>query len=200
MLRLVYRPTRLPSLVAPHPPSVRLTSMPPPVGGAVPASTVISVSITSVTCAAVRSGRYNDDDGPVVVNAVGSGSGNVACENSTASNCAASLANRIAYSQRSDASEVSCTSTSRTIAAKFACREGAATCTASPGSTSLAGRQSIDVGAEGSFMFFTTLRRPASDPTLWEAMLFASCTRAIARALARYDTTICSFACGGYGG
>ena len=59
MLRFVYLPTRLPSLVGPHPPSDRRTSMPPPVGGAVPASTVICVAITSVTCAAVRSGKIH---------------------------------------------------------------------------------------------------------------------------------------------
>ena len=45
--------------------------------------------------------------------------------------------------------------------------------------------QSIEVRASGAFIFFTTLLRQLSAPTLWDAMLFASCTRAIAIALPR---------------
>src|SRR5271157_3061101 len=52
-------------------------------------------------------------------------------------------ATRIAYSERSYAGAVTCKSTSRTIAVKFACREGTATVTASPGSTSVAGKLSL---------------------------------------------------------
>ena len=63
MVRLVYLPTRLPSLVGPQPPADRRTAMLPPFGGAVPASTVISVAITSVTYTAVSASRYIDEEG-----------------------------------------------------------------------------------------------------------------------------------------
>ena len=105
---------------------------PPPVGGAVPVSTPICVAMMLVTCADVSGARYNDDDDPLVVNATGTGSGSFIFANSAAIGSAASLANRIVYAERSCASDVTCTSTSRTMALKFACRDGAATCTSRP--------------------------------------------------------------------
>src|SRR5271166_5661936 len=55
---VVNRPTRLRSLPGPHPESLQRTSIPPPLTGATPASTLTVVEVTCVICAAVKSARY----------------------------------------------------------------------------------------------------------------------------------------------
>src|SRR5271166_443365 len=99
--------------------------------------------MTSVTCAAVSGAMYIDDQPEVVVKMVLTGVGSVMFSNSNASKLAASFANRIAYSERSVASETTCTSTSRTMAPTAAFRDGTDTCTVLAGSTSLTGRKSV---------------------------------------------------------
>src|SRR5450759_2117859 len=94
---VVKRPARLPLLPAPQPPLERRTSMPPPGGGAMPASTVISVAITLVTCAAVSGARYKDEDGTVVVNTAFSGALSVMVSNSKPIDSAASFEKRNRY-------------------------------------------------------------------------------------------------------